>query len=213
MHLREDYLRTRRFTGELCEPLAVEDYVVQAMPDCSPVKWHLAHTTWFFETFVLSGREGYRRFDATGTYEYLFNSYYNQVGPQFFRPHRGLLARPTVAEVYQYRQYVDERVLRMLDAGEASGEVAAVLRLGIHHEQQHQELLLTDLKFAWSLIPTPLRPIYGESPAHPAGGNGGLTWTEYPERIACMGHGGPEFSYDNEGTGRWSRGVNWLTGR
>ena len=197
--LREDYLRTRRFTGELCQPLAVEDHCVQAMPDCSPVKWHLAHTTWFFETFVLSGRDGYRRFDPTGAYEYLFNSYYNQVGPQFFRPNRGLLARPTVAEVYQYRQYVDQRVLHMLDAGEASGETAAVLRLGIHHEQQHQELLLTDLKFAWSLIPAPLRPIYRESKSRPSDGSGDLTWTEYPEGIACIGHDGPEFSYDNEG--------------
>lgn len=198
-HLREAYLRTRRFTTELCEPLAVEDYVVQAMPDCSPAKWHLAHTTWFFETFVLSGQDSYRRFDPTGAYEYLFNSYYNQVGPQFFRPNRGLLVRPTVSEVYQYRQYVDERVLRMLDAGELSEEVATVLRLGIHHEQQHQELLLTDLKFAWSLIPTPLRPVYRQSPTQPAGGSGDLTWTEYPERIACIGHDGPEFSYDNEG--------------
>jgi ergothioneine biosynthesis protein EgtB len=169
------------------------------MPDCSPAKWHLAHTTWFFETFVLRKRSGYRPFDATGAYEYLFNSYYNQVGPQFRRPDRGLLSRPTVAEVYEYRQYVDERLLRLLEEEEASGEAAAVITLGIHHEQQHQELILTDLKYAWSLLPSRLRPVYRDRRDTPGGDAARMNWAGYPEGVRCIGHGGADFAFDNEG--------------
>jgi len=196
--IREQYLRTRRFTEQLARPLATEDYVVQAMPDCSPVKWHLAHTAWFFETFVLAVSEGYRRFDQSGCYERLFNSYYNQVGPQFPRPERGLLPRPTVSEIYRYRQHVDRHLLEMLESPQLPAEnTLAIIRIGIHHEQQHQELILTDLKYLYSLIPAGLRPAY---PARfPAAGNSArLEWIDFAEDIRWLGHEGPEFAFDNE---------------
>ncbi len=200
--IREQFLKTRRFTEQLAKPIATEDYVVQAMPDCSPAKWHLAHTTWFFETFVLAPVPGYRGFDRTGAFEWLFNSYYNHVGPQFPRLERGLLTRPTVSEVYAYRGHVDERVTALLEAAEPPGEKALeVIRLGIHHEQQHQELILTDLKYLYSLVPAPLRPSYRCSAPRPAK-NGApaaaAAWIGFPEEIRCIGHSGPGFAFDNE---------------
>src|SRR5438128_9655062 len=145
--LAQQYSQTRKLSERLCEPLAVEDFVVQSMPDASPTRWHLAHTTWFFETFVLARWEAdFRPFNSH--YQVLFNSYYNRVGEQFPRPRRGLLTRPTVAEVFEYRQAVDGRVTRLLNrlTGNDAREAAGVIELGIHHEQQHQELMLTDIK-------------------------------------------------------------------
>src|SRR5262249_17048593 len=147
------------------EPLAVEDYVIQSMPEASPVKWHLAHTTWFFETFVLSAHvSDYRPFDPR--FKFLFNSYYNAVGPLWARPQRGLLSRPTVEETFRYRAHVDEQMKQIWPLAARQGHVAATVVLGINHEQQHQELIIIDLKHAWSH--NPLHPVYREALA-PAG--------------------------------------------
>ena len=153
------FLATRRFTEQICRPLAIEDFVVQAMPDASPTRWHLAHSTWFFETFVLARWQAdYQPFSAD--FQYLFNSYYNSVGEQFPRAQRGLLTRPTVAEVFAYRQAVDQRMNELL-ASRDDAELSQVVELGIQHEQQHQELILTDLKYLLSC--NPLEPVYRES--------------------------------------------------
>lgn len=191
------YRRVRSFTERLCAPLETEDYVVQAMPDASPAKWHLAHTTWFFETFLLKPHApGYQPLDTA--YEYLFNSYYNTVGRQFPRPQRGLLSRPTVAEVYRYRAHVDAAMERWLTgaAPEALQGVEAVITLGLNHEQQHQELLLTDIKYALSV--NPLRPVYRET--EPAAGEAApMAWHGFPEGLVPIGHDGTGFAFDNEG--------------
>src|SRR5947209_15028371 len=149
--LLSHYRAIRRATELLCDPLAVEDYLLQSMPEASPVKWHLAHTTWFFETFVLAPHlPGHQPFRPE--FRFLFNSYYEAVGPRWPRPRRGLLSRPTVAEVYQYRACVDEEMARLFRGRsvESLGEIASVVMLGIQHEQQHQELIVTDLKHAWA---------------------------------------------------------------
>ena len=153
------YTAVRRATEQLCSPLVTEDYVIQATPDVSPTKWHIAHVTWFFETFLLKPHlPGYESIDPQ--YAYLFNSYYNAVGPQYQRPSRGLLSRPTVAEVYAYRAHVDRAMLALLEGVDEAqmAELAPAVTLGINHEQQHQELLLTDIKYNLSI--NPLRPAY-----------------------------------------------------
>jgi ergothioneine biosynthesis protein EgtB len=187
------YRAVRRATGALCEPLEVEDYVIQSMPDASPAKWHLAHTGWFFETFVLAVHvPGYRSFDPR--FAVLFNSYYNAVGPRWPRPERGVLSRPTVAEVFRYRAYVDERMTELLDS-DLPRSVADVVTLGLNHEQQHQELLLTDLKHA--LAANPLRPAYREA-APPAGPAPPLEWRNLRGGVVSIGHDGDGFAFDNE---------------
>lgn len=194
--LRATYHAVRRTTESLCAPLAVEDYVVQSMPDASPVKWHLAHTTWFFETFVLvPNRPDYPLFHPK--YKYLFNSYYDAVGERFPRPQRGLLSRPTVAEVGAYRAHVDEHMDRTLGAADrpAAERIAATTMLGLHHEQQHQELILTDLKHAWAA--NPLDPIYREAPTD-HGVAPVCRWLTFPEGTAWLGHDGRGFAFDNE---------------
>ncbi len=187
----------RAFTERLCEPLATEDYVVQSMPDASPAKWHLAHATWFFETFVLAPhRPGFRPYqDAWG---YLFNSYYVAAGPRHARAERGLLSRPTVREVFAYRSAVDDQVQALLRSpeGERPG-VADVAELGLHHEQQHQELLLTDLQHALSR--NPLEPAYAPRPAPDPTAPAPLRWHERPGGLVRVGHEGPGFAFDNEG--------------
>ena len=157
--LQKLYPQVRSFTEALCEPLAIEDYVVQSMPDASPVKWHLAHTSWFFETFVLKPAvPSYQPFDER--YAYLFNSYYNAVGDKYPRPQRGLVSRPTVDDVYRYRKHVDSHVLDLVECAsdEELNEVASIVTLGLNHEQQHQELIVTDLKHM--LSHNPLHPVY-----------------------------------------------------
>src|ERR1700730_2297231 len=197
--IKDQYLRTRQFTGQLTKPIAIEDYVVQATPDCSPAKWHLAHTAWFFENFLLAHAPGYRSFDQTGSYEYLFNSYYNLVGPQFPRPNRGLLTRPTASEIYRYRRHVDENLICMLDSTDPDDAVLELIRLGIHHEQQHQELILTDLKHLYSLLPAPLRPTYPVNvPPATAETILQLAWIDFAEEIRWIGHEGSGFAFDNE---------------
>lgn len=186
----------RRATERLCAPLAVEDYGAQSMPDASPAKWHLGHTTWFFETFLLAPhRPGFRPYrPAWGP---LFNSYYVAAGPRHPRPERGMLTRPTVAEVHAWRAAVDEQVQALLrgPAGE-DREAAAVAELGLHHEQQHQELILTDLLHLFSR--NPLAPAYRPGrPPRAARTDPG--WRAFPGGLHRIGHRGPGFAFDNEG--------------
>ncbi|MCH7885409.1 MAG: ergothioneine biosynthesis protein EgtB, partial [Planctomycetes bacterium] len=191
------YEAVRRFSESLCEPLVTEDFVIQSMPDVSPTRWHLAHTTWFFETLVLSKYvPNYRPYHRD--FVYLFNSYYNSIGEQFPRSNRGLLSRPTVKDIFEYRAYVDEHMRRLLtrqDVGESS-EMASVIRIGLNHEQQHQELILTDIKHMFSC--NPLYPAYRG--ADPASGRSTapLQWMSFEEGPRSIGSTGEGFSYDNE---------------
>jgi ergothioneine biosynthesis protein EgtB len=198
--LLERYRAVRARTEGLCETLAVEDYVVQTMPDVSPAKWHLAHASWFFETFLLAeGLPGHRA--RHPQYELLFNSYYNSVGPQFERARRGLLTRPTVEEVYAWRAEVDAGVEELFrrERGALPERLAAVLELGLNHEEQHQELLLTDIKHVFSC--NPLAPVFREGAGRDAGPAAppALTWTEHERGVRAIGHAGPGFAFDNEG--------------
>ncbi|MBV9125130.1 MAG: ergothioneine biosynthesis protein EgtB [Planctomycetes bacterium] len=195
--LREQYGQVRRLTEELCAPLAIEDYVVQSMPDASPAKWHLAHTSWFFETFLLQvALADYHPFHAQ--YGYLFNSYYNAVGERVPRPQRGLLSRPTVGEVYTYRAYVDEHMAKLLDnlSGESLERLLPIFILGLNHEQQHQELLLTDIKHLFGC--NPLRPVYRENEPVTGSAVPPLRWVNYPAGLRWIGHEGGSFGFDNE---------------
>lgn len=190
------YRAVRGFTEALCRPLAVEDYVIQSMPDVSPTKWHLAHTSWFFETFVLADRPGYRPFHPQ--YAYLFNSYYNAVGERHCRPNRGLLSRPTVEEVYRYRAHVDAAMLELFESPRAlPAPLAPLIELGLHHEQQHQELLLTDIKHVFAS--NPLRPVYVEVEPAPPAAVPPLRWFARPTGLTEIGHAGEGFAFDNEG--------------
>ncbi|MGH8209363.1 MAG: ergothioneine biosynthesis protein EgtB [Steroidobacteraceae bacterium] len=200
--LAEQYRQMRETTVALCAPLAAEDYVVQSMPDASPAKWHLAHTTWFFEEFVLQqAGPTYEFHDAD--FRYLFNSYYNAVGPMHGRSSRGLLSRPTVQQVLEYRAHVDERMGALLHAGSGvPAKLAGVITLGLHHEQQHQELLLTDVKHLFScnpLLPAYIRQSPPTSRAAPALSfrrfDGGLVDIGHPGRDGPAGTG---FCFDNE---------------
>jgi ergothioneine biosynthesis protein EgtB len=189
------YRSVRSLTERLAEPLCPEDQVVQSMPDVSPTKWHRAHVTWFFETFLLEPHlPGYRPYDPR--YRVLFNSYYQQVGPQHPRPERGLVSRPGVAEVAAYRRHVDRAMEELLaDADDVWPEVAARTELGCHHEQQHQELLLMDIKHVLSR--NPLDPVYVDGEPPPAI-DGRLTWTAVDGGLVEVGHRGDGFSFDNE---------------
>ena len=157
--LIERYRRVRDFTARLCRNLQPEDYVVQSMPDVSPTKWHLAHTSWFFETFVVKvWMPRYR--SEVPQYAYLFNSYYNAAGDMHRRDLRGLISRPTVAETYRFRDSIDECVNQLLEGADEAllAEIEPILILGLHHEQQHQELLLTDIKHVFAQ--NPLYPVF-----------------------------------------------------
>ena len=189
------YRRVRQFTLSLCATLETEDYVVQTMPDVSPAKWHLAHTTWFFETFVLEPFvPGYE--SPNPQYAVLFNSYYQAVGEQWSRPHRGILSRPTVADIHAYREHVDGAMERALQDLPAVAREA--VELGLHHEQQHQELLLTDIKHVFAS--NPLRPVFRRDAARPSGASArDVSWRSHAEGIREVGHGGEGFAYDNEG--------------
>jgi ergothioneine biosynthesis protein EgtB len=190
--LPEQFRHVRDATVELCEPLEDEDYVAQSMPEASPAKWHLAHTSWFFEEFVLQNAvQGYRFYDER--FRYLFNSYYNSVGAMHERPLRGLLTRPTVAEVLAYRTHVDEQIQRLL---QKPLENESVIILGLHHEQQHQELLLTDIKHLFSC--NPLLPRYIRTRDAPWGTATPLTYERFPGGVAEIGHEGESFCFDNE---------------
>jgi ergothioneine biosynthesis protein EgtB len=197
--LRAQFTATRKLTEQLADPLSSEDCQVQSMPDASPTKWHLAHTSWFFETFVLAAHSpGYHSFHPS--FNFLFNSYYNAVGERLARPRRGLITRPTLDEVFAYRASIDhamesyfESTLDALDP-----DVAAVIELGINHEQQHQELILTDIKHA--LAQNPLRPAYREGVASPSTPPAlPIGWSYHPGGLEWVGHDGTGFAFDNEG--------------
>jgi ergothioneine biosynthesis protein EgtB len=191
---RYDDVRSR--TEQLAAPLSPEDQTVQSMPDVSPTKWHRAHVTWFFETFVLAEHEqGFAPFQES--YWFLFNSYYEAVGPRYSRPDRGLISRPGAHDVGVYRTVVDER-MRELISGSDDGTVAklaATVELGFHHEQQHQELLLMDIKHVLSLNPT--QPVYAGRPAAHTEPDP-LGWVDVEGGVVEVGHEGPAFCYDNE---------------
>jgi ergothioneine biosynthesis protein EgtB len=193
--LKDRYRRVRQQSLYLCESLQTEDFVAQSMPDVSPTKWHLAHTSWFFENFLLVPHlSGYRQFDER--FDYLFNSYYYTVGQMHLRSQRGLLTRPTVAEVRAYREHVDAQMDRLLD-GAAGTRLDHLLTLGLNHEQQHQELMLTDIKHVLSV--NPLQPAYRDDLATPAGVAGPLDWHGFPEGVHEIGSGGNSgFCFDNE---------------
>jgi len=193
--LAERYPRVREASASLAADLSAEDCALQSMPDASPVKWHLAHTTWFFETFVLQRfAAGYRAFHPA--YRVLFNSYYNAVGEQFSRPQRGMLSRPSLDDVRAYRASVDAGMARLLGGPTLSGEALGLVELGLHHEQQHQELILTDLKHLLSL--NPLEPAYGSVAPHPAADGAPLAWRAFDGGEADAGHDGAGFCFDNE---------------
>jgi ergothioneine biosynthesis protein EgtB len=190
------YAAVRAASRALAEPLEPEDFCLQSMPDASPVKWHLAHTTWFFEAFVLA-RQLPGQVPFHPRFGYLFNSYYESVGRMHPRPRRGLLTRPTMAEVWRYRDHVDTAMAALLARG-VSSEAAAVIEVGLQHEQQHQELVLTDLKHGFSC--NPLRPAYRGSPtAAPAASDPGpVQWLAHEGGLVEVGHSGQGFGFDNE---------------
>jgi len=193
-----DYMTTRQASLALCANLEVEDFGLQAMPDVSPPKWHLAHTSWFFETFILKPFvKGYREFHPG--FEYLFNSYYNTVGAQYPRPQRGLLSRPTLKEVFAYRDHVDHEMVRLLQ--ERNGNPWEVIRqrceLGLHHEQQHQELICTDIKYSFSF--NPLYPSFGTDWQAPVTSESqGMNFLELDAVEATIGYQEAGFHFDNE---------------
>ena len=191
--LFERFRDVRQATETLAAPLSAEDQTLQSMPDASPVKWHRAHTTWFFETFVLSKVAAYRPFDAA--YNYLFNSYYEAVGARHARPQRGLLSRPSADEIGAYRRHVDEAMLEVL-SGNVHAETAALVELGLHHEQQHQELILTDILHAFAQ--NPLRPSYANHHPAPQTNPAAFTFERFDGGILAIGYAGDGFAFDNE---------------
>ena len=192
--LRAAFNATREQTLSLVSTVTPEDMTVQSMPDASPAKWHLAHTTWFFETFVLGKYlPGYRVFDAS--YQYLFNSYYESVGPRQPRAQRGQLTRPSVDEIRAYRAHVDRHMQIVFDCG-VRDELEALIQLGIAHEQQHQELIVMDLLHVFAQ--SPLKPAYDANWPTPRGGRRGH-FQSVAGGLVQIGHDGDGFAFDNEG--------------
>ena len=197
------YREVRSWTRELCAPLEPEDYVAQSMPDASPTKWHIAHVSWFFETFLLKPHlERYAPLHPQ--YDFLFNSYYNYVGERHCRAKRGVVSRPTVAQAWEYREWVDEHMARLLcEAGPEQLQVLApLIAIGLHHEQQHQELLLTDIKHLFS--ENPLLPAYSERSSVGQAQAQTPRWVEFEEGLYEIGHESSgsalqAFAFDNEG--------------
>jgi len=204
--LRDRFHQVRKFTNALCAGLEPEDCVVQSMPDVSPTKWHLAHTTWFFETFIVKKFvPGYRA--EIPEYAYLFNSYYNAAGDMHRRDLRGLISRPTMSQAQRYRASIDSHIDDLLSNPDENlfDEIESILVLGIHHEQQHQELLITDIKHVFAQ--NPLYPVFRSGRARPPSAPKISTegsairpyqFVEFDEQIAEIGHNGDGFAYDNE---------------
>lgn len=194
--LQERFKSMRELTEKIVEPLETEDFVIQSVEDVSPPKWHLAHTTWFFEEFILKSRvEGYDYYleDARK----LFNSYYETISKPFPRSNRGLISRPTVAEVFDYRRAVDASMISLLEREEPDEELIHLMELGIQHEQQHQELLITDIKYNLSI--NPIGPAYHkEAFDHGVINLPEMTWTSYEEGLVSIGTNNEHFSFDNE---------------
>lgn len=197
--LRGRYREVRQASLNLCAGLSPEDCALQSMPDASPVKWHLGHTSWFFETFVLENNMAdYRKFNPD--FRVLFNSYYMTVGERHPRPERGMLSRPSFVEILDYRQHVDAGMQRLLQQPSTLPDALAdLIELGLHHEQQHQELILTDLKHLFSC--NPAKPAYRDRNASKKqSGKPAVTqrWHAYPDGLHHIGHDGNEFCFDNE---------------
>ncbi len=203
--LVKEYNSVRRFSEQIARPLSAEDCAIQSMPDVSPTRWHLAHTTWFFETFLLKSSPGYRVFDPS--FEYLFNSYYNSIGEQFPRANRGLISRPGLEQTLAYRRHVDEAMIRWIEESAQARDQKEVLKIGLNHEQQHQELMLTDIKHVLSC--NPLAPVYFDDSSHPGvgvpitgeattGATAELSWIAMDEELAWIGNDGDHFAFDNE---------------
>ena len=193
--MTDAYRAVRARTSALAAPLSAEDACVQSMPDASPAKWHLAHTSWFFERFVLSARlPGYKAFHER--FEYLFNSYYFTVGQMHLRPRRGLITRPSLAEVLAYRAHVDAAIIALLEREPDDPELEFLVTLGMHHEQQHQELMLTDIKHLFAQ--NPLLPAYVERPVPVAEVAAPLRWIRGVSSPVEIGHDGEGFAFDNE---------------
>lgn len=192
--LTRHYTAVRERSRALAAPLSPEDCQAQSMPDASPTKWHLAHVTWFFETFVLERFEAdFKPFDPA--FRVLFNSYYQGVGEQFSRPQRGLLTRPDLASVWQWREQVDARIAHLIEHTD-SADALRLIELGLHHEQQHQELLLTDVKHLLSF--NPLRPVYQRHWPLVSVTTVAPRWVEQPGGLVEIGHAGEGFAFDNE---------------
>lgn len=197
------FLDVRAATERLTAPLSAEDAAIQTMPDVSPAKWHLAHTTWVFEAFILKQpaaemAAGYEEIDPD--YHYLFNSYYEAEGPRHPRPQRGLISRPSLAEVLEYRAHVDAAMTKLIESSaddETWVQIAPLVDLACHHEEQHQELILTDIKHV--LWTNPLRPAYSQTIPKAVCEAPELSWTAFEEGLREIGHGGNGFAYDNEG--------------
>jgi ergothioneine biosynthesis protein EgtB len=187
------FAEIREMSMRISKPFSAEDHMLQSMPDASPIKWHLAHTTWFFETFILIPHDPrYQPFDQI--FQYLFNSYYKQLGGHPYRGARGLMSRPSLDQVHAYRKHVDNAVLQFLP--NASEDVWSLLEIGLNHEQQHQELIITDINHGlWSghMRPEVMRQAGKSVPASK------LEWFDFEGGIHSIGHQGPAFAFDNEG--------------
>ncbi|MET4083840.1 ergothioneine biosynthesis protein EgtB [Pedobacter sp. UYP30] len=194
MTITEHFLKVRTTTEKICKPLQVEDYVVQPIIDVSPPKWHLGHTTWFFETFILKNFvKNYQVYNAD--YNYVFNSYYETIGARVIRTDRGNLSRPSVQDVYKYRKYVDEKMVAFLKTANLS-EIQELMVLGLNHEEQHQELLLTDIKYI--LGNNPLFPTYGDRNVAKQSASKSKDFIQIEEGVYEIGFKGDGFCFDNE---------------
>lgn len=200
----ETYSEIRNHSVEICKPLEIEDYVVQPIIDVSPPKWHLGHTTWFFETFILIPNfPNYQVFDSQ--YNFVFNSYYETIGARVIRTDRGNLSRPSVSDIYKYRKYVDEQMIAFLETEFLTEDIKPLLELGLNHEQQHQELLLTDIKYI--LGHNPLFPAYKKENFTKKQPSGKLEMLSFSEGIYEIGFQGNGFCFDNE-LGRYKVYLN-----
>jgi len=193
-NLAARFAHTRAMTVALTESLTAEDMQVQSMPDVSPTKWHLGHTTWFFETFVLEGQIGWRTVDET--YRVLFNSYYQQTGARHPRPQRGLLTRPALSDVLEYRHRIDSGMERLFQE-DLDPELESIIELGLNHEQQHQELVLMDIKHVLGC--NPLQPAFRPGTPPSSGTAPAQRWHTITGGTIDIGHDGSGFAYDNEG--------------
>lgn len=196
--LLERYQTVRNFSEHICETLVPEDYVIQTMPEMSPTKWHLAHVSWFFETFILKVHlPSYQSLHPQ--YAFLFNSYYNAAGKMHARPQRGLISRPTVQDAYDFRKHVDAMMEKLLEEApeEKLPVLSRLITLGLNHEQQHQELMLTDIKHVFWM--NPLRPVFRKAKTLVENGTSPAGWQSFDGGIYSIGHDGNGFHFDNEG--------------
>ncbi len=194
--LSAQFSQVRAHTDELVAPLSPEDCQVQSMADASPIKWHLAHTSWFFETFILEPyADGYRAFDPA--FKVLFNSYYNGIGDKHPRPERGLLSRPSLDRIREYRAHVDAAMLKFLASESHAAAAHSLITLGLNHEQQHHELMLTDLKHMLSM--NPCSPVYREANVEATAATTSLSaWSSFAGGLVEIGYDGEQFAFDNE---------------